>query len=83
MTILKDEIAYFNTMLPEWMKCYEGKFALIHNQQLVDTFTTDAEAYKEGVNRFGNQVFLIKRITLEKPIAQLPALSLGLIRAYT
>lgn len=81
--VLRDEIDFFNSHLEEWLQHYEGKFALVKNQQLIGTFTQDTEAYKEGVSRFGNAPFLIKRISRMEKIEKLPALALGIIRAYS
>ncbi|MBM4276334.1 MAG: hypothetical protein FJ130_00425 [Deltaproteobacteria bacterium] len=80
--ILKEELEYFNSMLDQWLQVYEGKFALIKDHKLVDTFTTFEEAYKKTVELFGNSPVLIKKITKVDQPERIPALTLGLIRAY-
>ena len=81
-SILKDEIEYFNSMLGEWLQHYEGQYALVKNHKLFGTFTTEEEAYKEGIKQFGNQPFLIKKVERVERLEKLPALTLGIIRAY-
>lgn len=79
---LKQEIECFEANLDTWIKTYEGHYALIKGCELKGTFTTNEEAYNEGVKLFGNMPFLIKRIEKKAPIQQLPALSIGLICAH-
>ena len=81
-SILKEEIEYFNLMLAEWLQHYEGQYALVKDHKLFGTFTTEVEAYKEGVKLFGNNPFLIKKIERAEKLEKLPALTLGIIRAY-
>lgn len=81
-SILKEEIEYFNSMLAEWLQHYEGQYALVKDHKLKGTFTTEVEAYREGVKLFGNNPFLIKKIEKDEQLEKLPALTLGILRAY-
>lgn len=81
-SILKEEIEYFNSMLAEWLQHYEGQYALVKDHKLIGTFTTEVEAYKEGIKLFGNNPFLIKKIEKDEQLEKLPALTLGILRAY-
>jgi hypothetical protein len=81
-TSLKEEIEYFNSKLPDWLDTYEDQFALIKDHQLIGTFSTEVEAYKEGIARLGNVPFLIKQISRVEIIQKLPALMVGLIHAH-
>lgn len=78
--ILKEELEYYNSMLAEWLQHYEGQYALVKDHKLIGTFTTEAEAYKEGVKLFGNSPFLIKKIEKVEKLKQLSALTIGIIR---
>jgi hypothetical protein len=49
---------------------------------LVGAVDTPENAYKAGLERFGNTSFLIKQVLPQDPVAHVPALSLGLIRAH-
>jgi hypothetical protein len=82
-SILKEEIEYFNSMLAEWLQHYEGHYALVKDHKLYGTFTEEVEAYREGVKLFGNQSFLIKKIERIERLEKLPALTAGIIRAYS
>ena len=58
-----------------------GRFVLIHGDELVGVFDTDAEALVEGARRFGREAFLVRQVRDEEPIFFNPALSLGILRA--
>ena len=78
---LDDEIAAFEASLPDLLKHHTGKFALFHARKLEGTFTTELEAYAEGVRRFGSRAFLIRQVLPEQVVAAAPALFAGLIGA--
>lgn len=80
--ILSEELEFFNSMKEEWLKIYEGKFALIKGKTLIDTFTTFEEAYEKSVELFGNAAVLIKKIEQTEHPEMMPALTLGLIHAH-
>jgi hypothetical protein len=59
---LEKELATYKQKLPE-LAGQEGKFVLIHDETLVDTFTSYDDAMKEGYSKFGlNTPFLVKQI---------------------
>ncbi|HTW81350.1 MAG TPA: hypothetical protein VME23_17520 [Terracidiphilus sp.] len=58
---LEKELETFKSKLPEW-KGSEGKFALIHGTDVVNTFTSYEDAIKEGYARFKLEPFLVKQI---------------------
>jgi hypothetical protein len=64
---LEKELATYNQKLPE-LKGQEGKYVLIHADQLVETFTSYEDAMKEGYAKFGvKEPFLVKQIqTIEQ-----------------
>ena len=66
--MLEKELKYFEDHKEELLKHYENQFVLIKDDQLIGAFTTEAEAYAAGVQRFGNQPFLIKRVTREQEV---------------
>lgn len=80
--ILEREFRFFQSKLEEWLKNYRGKFVLIKGEELIDVFSTFEDAYKEGVKRYGNQPFFIKKVDEEEHIEMLPALTLGIIHAH-
>ena len=58
---LEKELATYRQKLPE-LKGNEGKFVLIHGEDVVDTFTAYEDAIKEGYARFKLEPFLVKQI---------------------
>lgn len=40
-----------------------GKYVLIHEDELIGAYDTEADAIAEGYRRFGNVPFLVKRIS--------------------
>lgn len=80
---IDDEITAFEQQLAELLAHHAGKFALFKGGSLVDTFTTELEAYQEGVKRFGSEPFLVRQVTpADGPPAQMPALFAGLLHAH-
>lgn len=78
---LEKELKYYQDHLDELLQHYEGKFVLIKGEQLVGAFDDPRDAYEEGVKRFGNTPFLIKRVQKEEHEEQIPALNLGILHA--
>ena len=78
---LDDEYNYYSSMKADLVRHNEGKFALIKGGELIGTFDTDQDAYKVGLERFGNVPFLIVRVDPDPEISWIPALSLGLLNA--
>lgn len=78
---LEKELQYFETIKSELLKHHLDQFALIKDEVLLGTFTKMEEAYEEGVNRYGNEPFLIKRIAENESPESLPSLMSGVIRA--
>ena len=71
---LEKELKYFENQKAELLKHHENQFVLISGDQLAGAFTTEAEAYQAGLQKFGNQPFLMtyfprvrERISLEFP----------------
>ncbi len=58
---LEKELETFKKKLPE-LKKDEGKFVLIHGEEVVDTFTSYEDAIKEGYKKFKLEPFLVKQI---------------------
>ncbi len=82
MPELEQELAYFEAHRAQWLIEHPGKFVLIKGSDFVGAFDTPENAYKAGLERFGNTPFLIKQVLAQDPIAHAPALSLGLLRAH-
>ena len=58
---LEREIETYKAKLLE-LTPNEGKFVLIHGDEVVDVFQTYEDAIKEGYAKFGLKPFLVKQI---------------------
>lgn len=58
---LEHELATYEEHLPELAQ-HEGRFVLIHGDDVVDTFSSYADALRQGYRQFGLRPFLVKRI---------------------
>lgn len=61
MAALDKEIETFNRLLPGLLK-QVGKFALIKDDKLIETFDTYPDAMKHGYSEFKLTPFLVKKI---------------------
>lgn len=58
---LEKELATYKNKLPE-LKGSEGKFVLIHGDDVIELFTSYEDAIKEGYARFKLEPFLVKQV---------------------
>lgn len=58
---LEKELKIYQDKLPE-LKQFEGKFVLIGDGAVVDTYSSYEDAIKEGYSKFGLRPFLVKQI---------------------
>lgn len=77
--MLEQELRYFEAQKKEWLQHYKGQFALIKGEELLGTFTSSEEAFDAGIEKVGNQPFLIKQVLDKDPEIQYPALAVGLL----
>jgi len=78
---LETELAVFARMKDKLLATYEGKFVLVHGEDFLGAFDSAENAYAEGVKRFGQEPFLLKKVTAQEEVYRNQALSLGLIHA--
>ena len=64
---LEKEVETYKKKLPG-LKEHEGKYALVHGNDLVDVFITYEDALKEGYQKFKLEPFLVKRIESQEQI---------------
>ena len=76
-----EELKAYERKKSELLKLCEGKFAVFKGAEFVGVFDTPAAAYSAGIERYGNDAFLIKPVLREDRVEQIPALHLGLIHA--
>ena len=78
---LDRELAVFAKLKAELIANHNGKFVLIKGDDLIDTFDNADNAYQEGVQRFGRESFLVKRVGEVEEVYQNHALYSGLMNA--
>ena len=71
MAELKDEIVAYEGMRADLESSHMGKWALVHDRKLVDTFDKFEDAAAQAVHRFGRGPYLIRQIGA--PPVTLPA----------
>jgi hypothetical protein len=64
---LEKELDTYRKKLPE-LKTQEGKFVLIHGEELVDFFSTYEDAIKSGYQKYKLEPFLVKQVHATEPI---------------
>ena len=79
--VFETERAFYKANEADWLKHYEGQFVVIKGEEFVGAYPNDAEAYKAGLQKFGNVPFLIQRVTKEKEVLRFPALAVGVMYA--
>jgi hypothetical protein len=62
-SILEKELAAYEAAKPTLLPQALGKFVLIRDGQVVDTFDAELDAVKAGYRKFGNVPFLVKEVT--------------------
>lgn len=77
--MLDREVKYYKANKKDLLKKHNGKFVLIKGDRLVGSFDSEKSAYGAGLKEFGNQAFLIKRVSKKEDISQNPALVLGIL----
>ncbi|OFW10224.1 MAG: hypothetical protein A3G20_09970, partial [Acidobacteria bacterium RIFCSPLOWO2_12_FULL_59_11] len=78
---LEKELAHFEKIKAELLQKYDGKFALIHEEQFIGAFDSPENAYQEGIKRFKKGPFLVKRISEHEEVYRNQALFLGIMNA--
>lgn len=64
---LEKELATYQAKLPT-MKDHEGKFVLVHGEDIIDFFSTYEDAIKAGYQKFNLNPFLVKRVQATEPV---------------
>jgi hypothetical protein len=61
-TLLDSELNTYEEHKAELVGSSEGKFVLIHAQQILGVFDSKMDAIAQGYKLFGNNPFLVKQI---------------------
>jgi hypothetical protein len=68
---LEREMQTYTEKLPELLD-REGKYVLIHEDQVAGTYDTWADAIQIGYDKYGLQPFLVKEIAAVEPVIFIP-----------
>ncbi len=63
---IKDEYKFYLSLDDDLKKNNYGKFILIKDQKVVGIFESEADAYREAVQKFGEDTFFIHQILPEE-----------------
>lgn len=53
----------FRGMLPDLLQEAPGKFALLHQEKLIELFDSSIAAFIEGARKFGEQQYSVQEVT--------------------
>ena len=59
---LSEELKIYEENKAKLIKEANGKFVLIKGKEIVNIFDTQMDAIKVGIDKFGNDPFLVKKI---------------------
>jgi hypothetical protein len=66
--VLEKELTKYETEKARLLSVATGKFVLIRDVEIVDTFDSFTDAVKAGYAKFGNVPFLVKQVlTVDSP----------------
>ena len=79
---LDKENQWFREHLRELLEKHEGKWGVVHNQELIGIFDTFDEAYEYGLKKTQSEEILVKKIEKDEQTFQPPInVTLGLLNA--
>jgi hypothetical protein len=81
LTALKIELEHFDREQSNLLREHENRFVLIKGTNVIGAYDTETQAYEAGVQKFGDEPFLVKQVTKDEPTHDIPALRLGLLGA--
>ncbi|MFZ0888171.1 MAG: hypothetical protein WA005_06945 [Candidatus Binataceae bacterium] len=53
----------FRAQLPQLLQSHRGKFALMHDAQIVEFYDSAGDAYKAGIKQYGENAFSVQEVT--------------------
>jgi hypothetical protein len=68
---LEREIETYNRRLGELLP-HQGKYVVIHADEVVGTYDGFDDALREGYERFGDEAFLVRKIRETEPVMTMP-----------
>jgi hypothetical protein len=80
--MFETELAYYSEHKDELLQHHENQFVIIRGNEFGGAYSSDLDAYKAGLAKWGNVSFLIKQVRKEEEVVRFPALTLGVLNAH-
>ncbi|MBS7648569.1 MAG: hypothetical protein QXR06_00995 [Candidatus Bathyarchaeia archaeon] len=77
--MLVNELKVYESMKEELLKNYENKVVAIKDGKLIGIYNSELEAFEDVIRKYGYVPVLIKRITREERMEELPSYTYGLL----
>ena len=77
---LAAETAYYDEHAKELLLTYPNRFLLVSRDEVIGDHESRSEAVAEGVRRYGQGPFLVRRTGDKALVLTAPALTLGLLQ---
>ena len=78
---LEQERMYYAAHEAEWLTTYQGRYVVVKGDRLVGAFDTIEDALAAGAASCGLDSFLVRKLGEKPEEVNIPALTLGLLRA--
>ena len=75
--LLKEEKNTYQKNKEQLLIDYEGKYVLIHKDKIIDVFSNQEDAIKEGYQKIGNKPFLVRQILRIEPKLNFTSILIG------
>jgi hypothetical protein len=79
--LLERERAFYVAHEAEWATAHPGRFVVVKGESLLGAFDSIEEALAAGAATFGLESFLVRKLGEKQTEVNIPALTLGLLRA--
>lgn len=79
--MLERERAFYGAHEVEWAAAHPGRFVVVKGEQMLGVFDTMEDALAAGAASFGLDSFLVRKLGQKPDEVNIPALTLGLLRA--
>ena len=73
---LEAELKFYEEHRHDYLQRFRNLFVLIKGHQLIGVFPEAEAAYREGINKFGLEPFLVKQVLEVEPLGVAPMASL-------
>ena len=78
---LEQERAFYDAHEAEWVAAYPGRFVVVKGSSLLGVFESMEQALAAGAASVGPASFLVRKLGERQEQVNIPALTLGLLRA--